>query len=86
MDGLDLFSILNVPALVDCLPPFVRNFFSPPLITWKYVKTLGKSFSAMGRWQDLFVLLKLIKLFTLVMIPITGMLFLLTLISFQGPA
>jgi hypothetical protein len=27
--------------VLDCLPPFVRNFWSPPLIAWKYVKTSG---------------------------------------------
>jgi len=54
-----------------------------------------KSFSAMGRRVDLFVLLKLIKLFIRVvlvfvslvlLIPIMVMLFLPTLISFQGLA
>jgi hypothetical protein len=93
MDGLNLSSILNLPSVLDCLPPYVRKFWSPPLVAWKYVKTSG--FSAMGRWVDLFVLLKLIKLFTLVvlvlvslvlLIPIMVMLFLLTLISFLGPA
>jgi hypothetical protein len=42
MDGLNLFSILNLPSVLDCLPPFVRNFWSPPLIAWKYVKTSGQ--------------------------------------------
>jgi hypothetical protein len=94
MDGLNLSSILNLPSVLDCLPPFVRKFWSPPLVASKYVKTSGQSFSTMGRWEDLFVLLKLIKLFTLVVFffvslvlltPIMVMLFLLTLISFQGP-
>jgi len=52
MDGLNLFSILNLPSLLDCLPPFVRNFLSPPLIAWKYVKTFGQeffSYAALGR-------------------------------------
>jgi hypothetical protein len=26
MDGLNLFSILNLPSVLDCLPPFVRKF------------------------------------------------------------
>ncbi len=42
MDGLNLFSILNLPSVLDCLPPFVRNFWSRPLIAWKYVKTSGQ--------------------------------------------
>jgi hypothetical protein len=68
MDGLNLSSILNLPSVLDSLPPFVRKFWSPPLVAWKYVKLLVKSFSAMGCWEDLFVLLKLIKLFTLVVL------------------
>jgi hypothetical protein len=86
MDGLNLSSILNLPSVLDCLSLFIRKFWSPPLVAWKYVKT--------WHWEDWFVLLKLIKLFTLVvfvfvslvlLIPIMVMLFLLTLISFQGP-
>jgi hypothetical protein len=30
MDGLNLSSILNLPSVLDCLPPFVRKFWSPP--------------------------------------------------------
>jgi hypothetical protein len=32
VDVLNLSSILN-------LPPYVRKFWSPPLVAWKYVKT-----------------------------------------------
>ncbi len=94
MDCLNLSSILNLPSVLDCLPPFVRKFWSPPLVVGNMSKLLVKSFSTMGHWEGLFVLLKLIKLFTLVvyvfvslvlLIPIMVMLFLLTLISFQGP-
>jgi hypothetical protein len=44
MDGLDLSSILNLPYVLDCLPPFVRKFWSPPLVAWKYVKTSSQEF------------------------------------------
>jgi hypothetical protein len=29
MDGLNLSSILNLPSVLDCLPPFVRESFGP---------------------------------------------------------
>ncbi len=32
MDGLNLFSILNLPFVLDCLPPYVRKLWSPPLV------------------------------------------------------
>jgi hypothetical protein len=48
MDGLNLSSILNLPSVLDCLPPFVRKFWSPPLIAWKYVKTFGQEFFSYG--------------------------------------
>ncbi len=48
MDGLNLFSILNLPCVLDCLPPFVRKFWSPPLIAWKYVRTSGQEFFSYG--------------------------------------
>jgi hypothetical protein len=44
MDGLNLSSILNLPSVLDCLPPLVRKFWSPPLVAWKYVKTSGQEF------------------------------------------
>jgi hypothetical protein len=84
MDGLNLSSILNLPSVLDCLPPIVRKFWSRPLVAWKYVKTSGQEFYSyreLGRSQyrfpdsDSLVLL----------IPIMVMLFLLTLISSQGP-
>jgi hypothetical protein len=53
MDGLNLSSILNLPSVLDCLPPIVRKFWSPPLVAWKYVKTsLVKSFTAIGSLED----------------------------------
>ncbi len=48
MDGLNLFSILNLPSVLDCLPPFVRKFWSPPLVAWKYVTTSGQEFFSCG--------------------------------------
>jgi len=48
MDGLNLSSILNLPSVLDCLPPFVRKFWSPPLVAWKYVKTSGQEFFSYG--------------------------------------
>jgi hypothetical protein len=48
MDGLSLSSILNLPPVLDCLPPFVRMFWSPPLVAWKYVKTSGQEFFSYG--------------------------------------
>jgi len=53
MDGLNLFSILNLPFVLDCLPPFVRKFWSPLLVAWKYVKTYGQelfNYGALGRF------------------------------------
>jgi len=42
------------PSLVlDYLPPFVKKFWSPPLVAWKYVKTYGQEFfnyGALGRF------------------------------------
>jgi hypothetical protein len=81
MDGLNLSSILNLPSVLNCLPIFVKKFWSPPFVAWKYVgnmsKLLVKSFSAMGRWVDLFVLLKLIKLFTLVLLVFVSLVLLI---------
>ncbi len=48
MDGLNLSSIINLPSVLDCLPPFVRKFWSPPLVAWKYVKTSGQEFFSYG--------------------------------------
>jgi hypothetical protein len=48
IDGLNLSSILNLPSVLDCLPPFVRKFWSPPLVAWKYVKTSGQKFFSYG--------------------------------------
>jgi len=48
MDGLNLPCILNLPSVLDCLPPFVRKFWFPPLVTWKYVKTSGRVFQLWG--------------------------------------
>jgi hypothetical protein len=48
MDGLNLSSILNLPSVLDCLTPFVRNCWSPPLVAWKYVKTSGQEFFSYG--------------------------------------
>jgi hypothetical protein len=48
MDGLNLSSILNLPFVLDCLPPYVRKFWSPPLVAWKYVKTSGQEFFSYG--------------------------------------
>ncbi len=97
MDGLNLSSILNLPSVLDCLPPFVRKFWPPPLVAWKYVKTSGQeffSYGALGRSVRASQVNKIIHsgLVVLVfvslvlLIPIMVMLFLLTLISFQGPA
>jgi hypothetical protein len=44
MDGLNLTFILNLPSVLDCLPPFVRKFWSTLLVAWKYVKTSGQEF------------------------------------------
>ncbi len=52
MDGLNLSSILNLPSMLDCLPPFVRKFWSPPLVAWKYVKTSGQEFSSYGALEN----------------------------------
>jgi len=48
MDGLNLSSILNLPSMLDCLPHFVRKFWSPPLVAWKYVTTSGQKFFSYG--------------------------------------
>jgi hypothetical protein len=48
MDGLNLFSILNLPSPLDCLPPFVRKIWSRPLVAWKHVKTSGREFFSCG--------------------------------------
>jgi hypothetical protein len=53
MDGLNLSSILNLPSVLDCLPPYVRKFWSPPLVAWKCVKTSSQkffSYGALGRF------------------------------------
>ncbi len=34
--------------MLDCLPPFVRKFWSPPLVAWKYVTTSGQEFFSYG--------------------------------------
>jgi hypothetical protein len=52
MDGLNLSSILNLPSMLDCLPPFVRKFWSPPLVAWKYVKTSGQEFFSYGALEN----------------------------------
>jgi hypothetical protein len=52
MDSLDLSAILNPPPLLDCLPSTFRNFSSPLLVAWKFVKTSGQesfSYQEMGR-------------------------------------
>jgi hypothetical protein len=94
MDGLNLSSILNLPSVLDCLPPFVRKFWSPPLVAWKYVKTSGQEFSSYGALGisvrasqvNKIILVVLVFVSLVLLIPIMVMLFLLTLISFQGPA
>jgi hypothetical protein len=48
MDGLNLFSILNLPFVLDCLPPFVKKFWSLPVVGWKYVKKFGQEFFSYG--------------------------------------
>jgi len=48
VDGLNLSSILNLPSVLDCLPPSVKKFWSPPLVAWKYVKTSGQEFFSYG--------------------------------------
>jgi hypothetical protein len=81
--------------VLDCLPPFVRKFWSPPLVAWKYVKTSGQeffSYGALGRSVCASQVHKTVHsgcacfFFASLLIPIMVMLFLLTLISFQGPA
>jgi hypothetical protein len=62
LNCLHLSSILNLPSVLDCLPSIVGKFCSPPLVAWKYVKTSGKSFSAIGSWEGLFMLLKFKKI------------------------
>jgi len=95
MDGLNLSSILNLPSVLDCLPPFVRKFWSTPLVAWKYVKTSGQeffSYGALGRSVRASEVNKIIHSgcacfrFPSFFYSHHGMLFLLTLISFQGPA
>jgi len=44
MDDLNLFPFKIFLFLLDCLPPIVRKFLSPPLVVWKCVKTSGKEF------------------------------------------
>ncbi len=48
MDGLNLSSSLNLPSVLDSLPPFVRKSWFPPLVAWKYVKTSGQEFFNYG--------------------------------------
>jgi hypothetical protein len=95
MDGLNLSSILNLPSVLDCLPPFVRKFWSPPLVAWKYVKTSGQeffSYEAMGRSVRASQVNEIIHFgsacfhFPSFVDSHHVMLFLLTLISFQGTA
>ncbi len=52
MDGLNLSSILNLSSVLDCLPPFVQKFWSPPLVAWKYVKTFGQEFFSYGALEN----------------------------------
>jgi hypothetical protein len=93
MDGLNLSSSLNLPSVLDSLPPFVRKSWFPPLVAWKYVKTSGQEFfnyGVLGRsvcasQVKLFTLVVLVFVSLVLLIPIMVMLFLLTLISFQGP-
>jgi hypothetical protein len=62
-DGLNFSSILNSFSMLDCLPPFVRKFWSPPLVAWKYVKTSGQeffSYGALGRFIRAFQVNKII--------------------------
>jgi hypothetical protein len=40
--------------VLDCLPPFVRKFWSLPLVAWKYVKTSGQEFFSYRDNQDSF--------------------------------
>jgi hypothetical protein len=52
IDGLNISSILNLPSMLYCLPPFVRKFWSPLLVAWKYVKIFSQKFfnyGALGR-------------------------------------
>ncbi len=56
MDGLNFSSIFNLHFVLDCLPPFVRKFWSPPLVAWKHVKTYG----ALGRYVHAFQVNKII--------------------------
>jgi hypothetical protein len=93
MDGVNLSSILNLPSVLDCLPPFVRKFWSPPLVAWKYVKTSGQEFSsyeALGRSVRASQVNKIIHSgcacfhFRSFVDSHHVMLFMLTLISFQG--
>jgi hypothetical protein len=48
MNGLNLSSILNLPFVLDYLRPFVKKFWSPPLVAWKYVTTSGQEFFSYG--------------------------------------
>jgi hypothetical protein len=84
MDGVNLSSILNLPSVLDCLPPFVRKFWSRPLVAWKYVKTSGQeffSYGVLGRSVCASQVKKIIHLVVLVfvslvlLIPIMVMLF-----------
>jgi len=34
--------------VLDYLPPFVKKFWSPPLVVWKYVTTSGQEFFSYG--------------------------------------
>jgi len=95
MDALNISSILNLPCVLDCFPPYVRKFWSPPLVAWKYVKSFGQKFfnyGALGRSVHASQGNKIIQFGCLVLvslvllIPIMVMLFLLTLISFQAQA
>jgi hypothetical protein len=52
MDGLNLSSVLNLPSVLDYLPPFVRKFWSPPLVAWKYVKTFCQEFFSYGALEN----------------------------------
>jgi hypothetical protein len=95
MDGLNLSSISNLPSVLDCLPPFVRKFWSPPLVAWKYVKTSGQeffSYGALGRSVCASQVNKIIHSGCSCFCYLSFVdshhahVILLTLISFQGPA
>ena len=42
LDKIGLSSILKSKEVLDSLPPYIRKNWSHPLVTFKYVKTLGQ--------------------------------------------